>query len=294
MTEQIRAVFEIDYQQLVIWIAVLAAAFWAVKTLFGKILDWLGIETKWDREKREQREAIQHVADAMDEIKMTVQAQSEHGRKLDEITAMQIRHDLVESCETAIHSGEIPSQVRCSSPSRTCIMFTTIRRTWGKTPMYRIWSTACDPSRSHATQGATRSRKERRKMLNDLIYNVLMALIVAVAGVIARYLVPYLRTKRAAVSAEFRRTKWGWAADIVDAVVRAVEQTVSDGIHGEAKKQIAVDYIRKLLRQTGVDLTDEQLDALVEAAVQALNAETIKVETPIVSTDGMGTSTEDK
>ena len=55
-----------------------------------------------------------------------------------------------------------------------------------------------------------------------------------------------------------------------------------------------MDYIRKLLRQTGVDLTDEQLDALVEAAVQTLNAETIKVETPTVSTDGMGTSTEDK
>lgn len=111
MTEQIRAVFEIDYQQLVIWIAVLAAAFWAVKTLLGKILDWLGIETKWDREKREQRETIRRVADAMDEIKMTVQAQSEHGHKLDEITAMQIRHDLVESCEAAIHKGEIPSQV---------------------------------------------------------------------------------------------------------------------------------------------------------------------------------------
>lgn len=111
MADQIRTVFEIDYQQLAVWIAVLAAAFWAVKTLFGRILDWLGIETKWDREKREQREAIQHVADAMDEIKMTVQAQAEHGRKLDEITAMQIRHDLVESCETAIHAGEIPSQV---------------------------------------------------------------------------------------------------------------------------------------------------------------------------------------
>ena len=111
MTEQIRAVFEIDYQQLVIWLAVLAAAFWAVKTLFGKILDWLGIETKWDREKREQRETIRRVADAMDEIKQTVQAQSEHGRKLDEITAMQIRHDLVESCESAINAGEIRSQV---------------------------------------------------------------------------------------------------------------------------------------------------------------------------------------
>ena len=111
MTEQIRAVFEIDYQQLTVWIAVLAAAFWAVKTLFGRILDWLGIETKWDREKREQRETIRRVADAMDEIKQTVQAQSEHSRQIDEITAMQIRHDLVESCEAAIHAGEIPSQV---------------------------------------------------------------------------------------------------------------------------------------------------------------------------------------
>lgn len=111
MAEQIRTVFEIDYQQLAIWIAVLAAAFWAVKTLFGKILDWLGIETKWDREKREQRETIRRVADAMDEIKQTVQAQSEHSRQIDEITAMQIRHDLVESCEAAIHAGEIPSQV---------------------------------------------------------------------------------------------------------------------------------------------------------------------------------------
>ena len=111
MAEQIRTVFEIDYQQLAVWIAVLAAAFWAVKTLFGKILDWLGIETKWDREKREQRETIRRVADAMDEIKQTVQAQSEHSRQIDEITAMQIRHDLVESCEAAIHAGEIPSQV---------------------------------------------------------------------------------------------------------------------------------------------------------------------------------------
>lgn len=111
MAEQIRTVFEIDYQQLAVWIAVLAAAFWAVKTLFGKILDWLGIETKWDREKREQRETIRRVADAMDEVKCAVQAQAEHSRQIDEITAMQIRHDLVESCENAIHAGEIPSQV---------------------------------------------------------------------------------------------------------------------------------------------------------------------------------------
>ena len=65
-----------------------------------------------------------------------------------------------------------------------------------------------------------------------------------------------------------------------DVALFANSKDQAEIVFGEAKKQIAVGYIRKLLRQTGVDLTDEQLDALVEAAVQALNAETIRVETP--------------
>lgn len=111
------------------------------------------------------------------------------------------------------------------------------------------------------------------EMMNTLIFNVLMAVTVSLAGVIMKTLLPYLKEKKEETTARIRKTRWAWAADIIDAVVRAVEQTVSEEVHGEEKKEIAVDYISKLLRQNGLDLSREQVDALVEAAVQTMNAE---------------------
>lgn len=107
--------------------------------------------------------------------------------------------------------------------------------------------------------------------MNSLIFNVLMALIVAVFGVIARELLPYLRQKRDEVEARIRRTKWAWAADIIDAVVRAVEQTVAEDIHGRAKKQEAVRYIKYLCGKCAIELSDEEIDTLIEAAVRTMN-----------------------
>ena len=107
--------------------------------------------------------------------------------------------------------------------------------------------------------------------MNELIFNVLMALVVAIAGIIAKSLIPYLHERKEAVTAELRQTKWAWAAEIIDAVVRAVEQTVSKEIHGNGKKEIAVRYIKEILSQNGIEITDEQIDALIEAAVHSLN-----------------------
>lgn len=115
--------------------------------------------------------------------------------------------------------------------------------------------------------------------MNSLIFNILMALIVAVIGVIARELLPYLRQKRAEVEARIRRTKWAWAADIIDAVVRAVEQTVAEDVHGKAKKQEAVRYIKYLCGKCAIELSDEEIDTLIEAAVHAMNSGFIPVET---------------
>lgn len=107
--------------------------------------------------------------------------------------------------------------------------------------------------------------------MNELIFNVLMALVVAIAGIIAKSLIPYLHERKEAVTAELRQTKWAWAAEIIDAVVRAVEQTVSKEIHGNGKKEIAVRCIKEILSQNGIEITDEQIDALIEAAVHSLN-----------------------
>lgn len=114
--------------------------------------------------------------------------------------------------------------------------------------------------------------------MNSLIFNVLLALVVAVFGVIARELLPYLRQKRDEVEARIRRTKWAWAADIIDAVVRAVEQTVAEDVHGKAKKQEAVRYIKYICGKCAIELSEREIDTLIEAAVNAMNSECTTVE----------------
>lgn len=107
--------------------------------------------------------------------------------------------------------------------------------------------------------------------MNTLITNVLTAFIVALIGAITTYAIPFLKAKKDEATAKMRQTKWAWAADIIDAVVRAVEQTVDEGIHGIEKKKLAMKYIEPFLLQNGIALSEEEIDSLIEAAVQALN-----------------------
>ena len=122
--------------------------------------------------------------------------------------------------------------------------------------------------------------------MEKLIYNILFALIVAIAGIIARELLPYIKKKQAELDASIRRTQWAWAADIVDAVVRAVEQTVSEEIHGIGKKDIAIQNIKKILNENGIELSEDQIDALIEAAVQAMNENYIRIDAPEAIEEG--------
>ena len=131
------------------------------------------------------------------------------------------------------------------------------------------------------------------EMVNQLVFNVLLALIVALIGVITKTLLPYLKAKKDEATTAIRKTKWAWAADIIDAVVRAVEQTVEDGVHGEAKKNEATRLIFDFFRANNIDLTQEQISALIESAVQAMNSNTIEV-TDYKDTQAIGFETEDK
>lgn len=119
-------------------------------------------------------------------------------------------------------------------------------------------------------------------MVNDLIFNILMALIVAVIGIIAKELIPYIKEKKAQVMKQLEATKWSWAVEIIDAVVRAVEQTVLD-LHGDDKKVYAKHQIYKIFKQAGISLTDDQIDTLIEAAVQEMNSYILP---EVISVDG--------
>lgn len=115
------------------------------------------------------------------------------------------------------------------------------------------------------------------EMLNTMVFNILVALTVALVGIVTRQLLPYLREKRIEATEKIRQTQWSWCADIIDAVVRAIEQTVSDEIHGDDKKAEAILLIGHIFYQAGLHMSDEQIDALIEAAVQSMNANNMEV-----------------
>lgn len=118
--------------------------------------------------------------------------------------------------------------------------------------------------------------------MNELIFNVLLAVITALVGIVVKQLIPYLKAKQTETTAKLRQTKWSWTADIIDAAVRAVEQTAKGAIHGEDKKQAAMAYTKSVLQKSGITMFDEQISTLIEAAVQAMNAQAITIEEPVL------------
>ena len=58
--------------------------------------------------------------------------------------------------------------------------------------------------------------------------------------------------------------------DVAETVVKAVEQLYQD-LHGEEKKQKAVEGIRQMLELKGIEIADLEIDMLIEAAVAEFN-----------------------
>ena len=71
--------------------------------------------------------------------------------------------------------------------------------------------------------------------MNDILFGVLQAVIVAAVAAIARYLIPYIRERLAA-------TRYAWLVDVIDAAVRGAEQMIGPG-HGSEKKAQAAEFI---------------------------------------------------
>ena len=60
---------------------------------------------------------------------------------------------------------------------------------------------------------------------------------------------------------------------LIEAAVRAAEQTITGQGQGYAKKEKVMAFVRDWLASQGITITDEQLSDLVEAAVYALKQE---------------------
>ena len=99
--------------------------------------------------------------------------------------------------------------------------------------------------------------------MNDILYEVLKSVVVLVLILITRYAIPYLKQK-------IENSKYDWVVKWVDIAVRSTEQTIFGDKMGLERKTIVTRFIKKLLLQKNIALSDEQLDNIIESAVFAM------------------------
>lgn len=97
-------------------------------------------------------------------------------------------------------------------------------------------------------------------MENKVFVEVALAIISIIGALITGILIPYIRTKIAAGRLE-EIQYW------VNAAVTAAEQIFNCAEMGEVKKKYVMDFLSKL----GINLTEDELNILIEAAVKELN-----------------------
>jgi len=100
--------------------------------------------------------------------------------------------------------------------------------------------------------------------MNDVLFEVLKAVIVLAVVLIVRYAVPYAKEA-------VEKSKYSWLITWVDIAVRAAEQTVFGEATGAEKKAIVTEFIKELLISKNLSVSDEQLDKLIEATVFEMN-----------------------
>lgn len=111
------------------------------------------------------------------------------------------------------------------------------------------------------------------KIVMDLIVALTCGVITWAIQTIIKHVVPFIESK-------LKESQYSWAADIIANAVRAYEQTVSGSGMGEDKFQLVMEFVNRELSKLGIKLSEEQITVLIEAAVQAMNAEQIIVDEP--------------
>lgn len=98
--------------------------------------------------------------------------------------------------------------------------------------------------------------------MSNTMYQILMLVITLIGVLLTRLVVPWLKLK---IGNEKMKDIEKW----VTVAVTAAEQMKVAGLlpDGQQKK----DYVLEFVKDKGITITDEELDALIEAAVYEIN-----------------------
>lgn len=98
--------------------------------------------------------------------------------------------------------------------------------------------------------------------MSEVTFEALKLVVMVVAILIARYLIPWFK-------ASIDEHQMNQIITIVESGVQMAQQVHSSET-GEARKQIVVNYVHRMLSQKGLHMSEEELDVLIEAFVKQL------------------------
>lgn len=100
--------------------------------------------------------------------------------------------------------------------------------------------------------------------MDDKIFELILALIPVLGTILTVFIVPYIKEKignEKLVKYEY------W----VDMAVKAAEMMWTETGMGKDKKAYVVDFLTDMFNKNKIVITEEQMNVLIEAAVQELN-----------------------
>lgn len=101
--------------------------------------------------------------------------------------------------------------------------------------------------------------------MSDASFYVLKVVVSVCAALVTIYVIPYLNTLR-------KNEQYQALVGVVDVAVAAAEQTIRGEGQGSVKKEVVMKYITNWLNAQNITISYEQMDAIVESAVYAMNA----------------------
>lgn len=100
--------------------------------------------------------------------------------------------------------------------------------------------------------------------MSEILFEILKVVVVLMIILVGRYGIPYVKQLA-------ENKKCDWVVKWVEIAVKAAEQTVFGNKKGAERKAIVTSFIRKLLLQKNISISDAQLDNLIDAAVYTMN-----------------------
>jgi len=102
--------------------------------------------------------------------------------------------------------------------------------------------------------------------MNDISFTILKVVVSVATALISVYVIPLLREK-------LKDAKYQSLIEIVEVAVRAAEQTIKGSGMGAVKKDEVIGFVTWWASLHGVNISDEQLDRLIECVVYNLKLE---------------------